>query len=1201
MANFHFSQVNPETQPSKQLSKGELNLLQPYLFGSTQKNTMDLPTLTKSKSLPNWFALFVVISLLNVTTMLVSLNMATTVLDEYSEAIEVDKLQANLDFSISKLTADLLEYERRWLTHTEFNPQAVNKFQAFIVPIEDKLSKISDQIAQNIVNPLLLAPIERDIESVSELLIERKTLLKSIGQTLVSPQSYPQTIQTQLADNSITTLTKLIELEEKIEIIQQGSFEAQNGQVQFDRQIQNRISIACLAIFIFTLIYLIKLTFVLKQELKDNIANGKALQQAERRLSSILNAAADGVITITAKGIIETINPAVTNLLGYRSQDLIGKNVKMLMPEQYSSEHDTYLDNYMQTEHAKVIGIGREVLAKSKEGLIIPVELAVNVFEFDNQKKFVGILRDISERVDSEQKLRLIQSALDQAAIGVFFIDHNAKFVYANKASSRMLKYNNDQLMGFSVFDINAVVGRHEWASIWNINKMHGSRVQRTKHRTSEGQVIDVELVSYYIAADEFSGQSQYPEGLVITFSRDISKEIESEQKLKDSEERFELAVNGSADGIWDWDILTNKVYFSPRFKALLGYADDEYANNFHTWFSCLHPEDTKATEQAINHHLEQREPYDILYRMKNKGGNYEWFRAKGQAVWNEQGKPYRMAGSISDVTELKMAMQQAEQASKAKSEFVATMSHEVRTPLNGVLGMAQLLAKTELNEQQQQFVNSIQNSGELLLSILNDILDYSKIEAGKLNLDVRPLNIQQVIKQVVDIFCARLAEKSLQLKLITPTNLPSSLLGDPMRLQQILANLLSNAIKFTDQGEITIEVALRYFSEEACLLNISISDSGIGMTQQQVAKVFDKFSQADGSTTRKYGGTGLGLSICNSLLGLMDSELNVRSEQGAGSTFSFDVKLPVLEFNEALQHSSVIAKRVLLVDDYKVNRQVYIEMLSSLQLEFVEVNSAEQAREQLKGSVQPFDLLILDCMMPDEDGLSLLRWIKTQPDYQSIPVVMASSNMELGAQQLSIELGVSCFYTKPIHQDKVIGSVTALLNRQTTTTILTEDNLTQPKPASSSVTPVSVSSVSVPSTAPTTGLSVLLVDDTEINRVIATAMLEGMGHKVSVANNGQEAVQLCSQQVFDLIFMDCVMPVLDGFDATIQIRELEQNKGIHTPILALTANALSDVKEKCFAAGMDDFLTKPFKEEELKAATIKVVAAKVNRSEGGG
>ena len=664
----------------------------------------------------------------------------------------------------------------------------------------------------------------------------------------------------------------------------------------------------------------------------------------------------------------------------------------------------------------------------------------------------------------------------------------------------------------------------------------------------------------------------------VVVVHENITERRKAEESLKVSD----LALKSISQGVIITD--ANRLILSSNaaFSAITGYSIPEILGRNCKFLQG--PLTDQQTVEAIRTALKNATHFSGEILNYRKDGNTFWNELTISPLWNEHGKLSHFVGVTRDVTDRKWAEQvvrqaqaTAEASSRAKSEFLANMSHEIRTPMNGIIGMTELTLDTELTSNQREYLEAVKVSADTLLTVINDILDFSKIEAGKLDLDPVEFDLRETLDNTLKPLAMRAHQKGLELTCDIASEIPDILVADSVRLRQIWVNLVGNALKFTAIGEIGIEATVESINHNNAVLHFKVTDTGIGIPKEKLETIFEHFSQADGSTNRRYGGTGLGLTISAQLVNLMGGRIWVESEVGRGSTFHFTVSLGVSSVQPKQQGRLYIDHlkdlSVLVVDDNATNRRILDDMLKKWGMKPTLATSGPMALATLRQTTETksyFQLIIVDCVMPGMDGFSLIEQIHRDDSYSKPVVMMLTSDKLTGDTARCRDLGIACHLVKPVMQAKLLNSILNALG----VARLHENRTSAISPIVLAQVPTEVKS-----------LHILLAEDNVVNQKVAVRILERQGHKVEVAENGKEALKLLEARTFDVVLMDVQMPEMNGFEATACIRSLEKTTGAHLPIIAMTANAMKGDRERCLAEGMDGYISKPIKIPELLEA----------------
>jgi two-component system, sensor histidine kinase and response regulator len=887
------------------------------------------------------------------------------------------------------------------------------------------------------------------------------------------------------------------------------------------------------------------------------------------------------IVTSGVAQAAEIINQKFTELFGYTAEEIpdIDRWWSLVYPEEaYRKRIVTEWTRRVEVAIAKRLEIDPvRTKVRCKDGTDRYVE-----FRFSSiGKKNVVFCTDLTASKQAEEVINLekqrFQRLAENSPFGMIIVQPDGTFSYVNPKFTEMFGYDLSEIPDGKAWLKKAYPDsryRHQVVSTW-IEDFNGAKPGETRPRVFTVTCKDgTEKIILFRPVKLDSGED-------LTTCEDITDIKRAEEETRRTKVLLYSIIQNLPTAVFLKDAEELRfALWNKTCEELYGHkADDVVGKTAKDVFLGSDASRFESQDREVFKSGRLMEIPDQLVTTRYKG--LRMLHTKKIPLIGENGHPSHLLGISEDITARKTAEQElvkakevAEQASRAKSEFLANMSHEIRTPMNGIIGMADLALSTELNDEQREYLEAVKVSADSLLGLLNDILDFSKIEAGKLELALIDFGLRDCVANTLITLAISAHKKGLELLYDIPAEIPDGVIGDPGRLRQIFVNLVGNAIKFTAQGEIAVEARLESETDSEVCLQFSVTDTGIGIPADKQETIFCAFEQADGSTTRNYGGTGLGLAVSTQLVHMMGGRIWVESKEGSGSTFRFTVSLGLQDEPTGItlcQDSSNLKDLpVLVVDDNATNRRILEQMLTSWNMKPVSVDHAVVALEEMKRAHErgtPFAVVLIDYMMPDIDGFRLAEQIKGDPDLRAATLIMLTSAGERGHAARCVEVGISAYLMKPVRQSELLETICATLRKTTRTgraTLLTRHVLRESKRR----------------------LNVLLAEDNPINQKLATRLLQKMGHRVTVVENGRQALAASMKDQFDVIFMDIQMPEMDGFEATAGIREREKfQDGIHVPILAMTAHAMAGDRERCLEAGMDGYVSKPINVQELAEA----------------
>ncbi len=761
-----------------------------------------------------------------------------------------------------------------------------------------------------------------------------------------------------------------------------------------------------------------------------------------------------------------------------------------------------------------------------------------------------------AERLHAEEIIsrgkREWEATFDAVEDIIILVDLQGKIIRCNRATIKQLGLTFNDVIGKSVNSI-----------LWGQNEQETVDLSRFS-----GMMQFPCLQGWFSVTNYPVVLAGNPHG-IIHIIRDVTRQRLAEVEILRQKQYFEALVKNSPIAIVTLAQNNRIVSCNPAFETLFGFSFDEVQDK--ELDSLIAGEEFQAEAVAYTQTVSEGKIIHGIGQRKKKNGNVLDVEIFGVPVIVD-GEQVGILGLYNDITELYRARLEAEEADRAKSEFLANMSHEIRTPMNGIIGMIELTLGTELSLEQKDYLSTALESADSLLTLLNDILDFSKIEARRLELEIIDFDIRSTIEGVAATMAQKAYDKGLEIACFVQENIPGKLRGDPGRLRQIVVNLVSNAIKFTQKGEIVLRADMLSESDRQVFIRFSVRDTGIGIPKDRQDAIFKRFTQADGSTTRKYGGTGLGLAISKQLVEMMGGEIGVDSELEKGSTFWFTAQFEKqLDWKE--QHIPSIGDlkelNVLCIDDNATNRMILSKMISSFGCYVVTASSGKEGIEllrQSKHSKQPFNIVFIDMQMPELDGAQTTRAIKRDDEISSIKIIILTSIGQRGDAKLCQEIGCAGYLLKPVRRADLLEIMRAVIG---------QEKIIETEQSQHLITRHSIAERKL------RNRQILLAEDNPINQKLAVTLLKKNGYVVKTVENGLQAIEAIINGNYSLVLMDIQMPEMDGYEATKKIRELP-NERAHLPIIAMTAHAMIGDREKCIQAGMDDYISKPIQPDEL-------------------
>ncbi|MFM1921921.1 MAG: hypothetical protein RLZZ303_3555 [Candidatus Hydrogenedentota bacterium] len=940
------------------------------------------------------------------------------------------------------------------------------------------------------------------------------------------------------------------------------------------------------------------------------IARRRYQQVLETRM--ILDTAVQAIITSDERGIINNANRGAVNTFGYAPGTMEGINFEALFaPESLVPLRGIMAGLVRQSNGRALSEEGVELTGRRRDGTRFPARVSLGFSSNRGRQRLVAIVEDVSERKRFERELqdsdRLLRAVIENMAAVFFIKDRQGRHLMVNKVYETATGFSKETVLHKTDAEFFST------APAQLIMELDDAVMREKKHRIFEESVPhpDGTLHTYHTEKLPLIDDDGEVYGLV-GIATDITDRKRMEEELRSNQERLDLAVRGASLGLWDWEPESGRLIINDVYAEMLGYSLEEFETTLpegnERWNQLVHPDDVAPISESLRRHFAGETPmYRVEARMRTKSGAWKWTLSVGRIADQRKEGPTRMVGINLDIddfkrlqVELEQAREAAEAAGAAKARFLANMSHEIRTPLNAVLNLTDFILDTPLDERQRQYLRVVHNSAKGLLKVINDVLDLSKIEAGRIELERVSFGPRELMEDLVLTFSQQAANKGIRLASRVEPATPARVAGDAYRIRQILLNLIGNAIKFTESGEVSVSVSPASRTEPATpgetWLRFSVRDTGIGLNDEQLDRIFDAFAQADSSTTRRFGGTGLGLAISRRLVENLGGDgIAVDSVPGEGSCFRFELPLSIEAVDEVRPADNDHVREVLVLDDNVGLHDTYANIIERLGARVSCVATAEEAKELLgarnglqgRTPTNPFEAMLVDWHARGSDALALLSDLRDDPATKELPIVAIVNAVTQTQLDVLRSYRATAVLNKPVSPSTLQGAIASAIGLDTVHDTSSQATRRADESGHS-----------------LEGLRVLLVEDNVVNQMVAREMLRRENCHVQTAANGRIALERLEAEDFDIVLLDVQMPEMDGLEATREIRRREaeaarQGRQLHVPIIAMTANAMQGDEKACLEAGMDGYVPKPVVKAEVIAEILRVLQADLGDAGG--